>query len=71
VFTTQTASSWRSDQNVCKLWKELDTRPAQKKPALEFQRRFFLVADLLVRVLAEIADILARVLTILTKILAV
>jgi hypothetical protein len=25
VFTTQTASSWRPDQNVCKLWKELDT----------------------------------------------
>jgi len=26
VFTTQTASSWRPDQNICKLLRELDTR---------------------------------------------
>jgi hypothetical protein len=27
VFTTQTAASWRPNQNGCKLVKELDTRP--------------------------------------------
>jgi hypothetical protein len=24
---TERASSWRQDQNVCKLWRDLDTKP--------------------------------------------
>lgn len=74
MFTTQAESNWRHDQNVCKLWKELDTRridhlsrmPAPLHLRLSFRLRGCSLQDGSISALELVVSTRPRVTVVLT-----